>query len=122
LLIFETRNSKLAKDAAATQRSRVLIFEFRFSNFGNRQWKIGNFMNIRIYITSWCPDCHQAERFLEEHQLPYEEIDIETDLRAARFVKRANNGKRKVPTFDVDGRIFSCSPFSAQNLKEELGL
>jgi mycoredoxin len=79
-------------------------------------------MKIRIYTTSWCPDCRRAKRLLEEHQLPYEEIDIESDARAARFVRSANDGKRKVPTFDVDGRIFSCSPFSAQCLKEELGL
>jgi mycoredoxin len=79
-------------------------------------------MNIRIYTTSWCPDCHQAKRFLEECQLPFEEIDIEVDLRGAKFVKHANDGKRKVPTFDVDGRIFSSSPFSAQDLKQALGL
>jgi mycoredoxin len=79
-------------------------------------------MTIRIYTTSWCPDCRQAKRFLEEHQLPYEEIDIEADPRAAKFVKRANHGKRKVPTLEVDGRVFSCSPFSAQSLKRELGL
>lgn len=79
-------------------------------------------MKIRIYTTSWCPDCRQAKRLLEEHRLPYEEIDIESDAGAAKFVRSANNGKRKVPTFDVDGRIFSCSPFSAQCLKEELGL
>ena len=54
--------------------------------------------------------------------MPYEEIDIEADLRAAKFVKQANHGKRKVPTFDVDGRIFVCSPFNAQDLKQELGL
>jgi mycoredoxin len=73
-------------------------------------------MNIRIYTTSWCPDCRQAKQFLEEHQLPYEEFDIEMDLRAARFVKDANDGERKVPTFDVDGRVFPCSPFSPQEL------
>jgi len=79
-------------------------------------------MNIRIYTTSWCSDCRQAKRFLEENQLPYEEVDIEEDLVGAKFVRRANEGKRKVPTFDVDGRIFACSPFSAQDLKRELGL
>jgi mycoredoxin len=79
-------------------------------------------MNIRIYTTSWCPDCHQAKQFLEECHLPFEEIDIEVDLRGAVFVKHANDGKRKVPTFDVDGRIFSCSPFSTQDLKQALGL
>ena len=79
-------------------------------------------MNIRIYTTSWCPDCRKAKKFLEENHLPFEELDIEADLRAAKFVKSANQGKRKVPTFDVDGRIFSCSPFKAEDLKKELGL
>jgi mycoredoxin len=79
-------------------------------------------MNIRIYTTSWCPDCRKAKQLLEENNLIFEEIDIEEDLRAAKFVKVANNGKRKVPTFDVDGRVFACSPFNAQDLKQELGL
>lgn len=79
-------------------------------------------MKIRIYTTDWCRDCRQAKRFLEENQLPYEEIDIEKNAEAAKFVRSANEGKRKVPTFDVDGRIFACSPFSAQSLKQELGL
>ena len=79
-------------------------------------------MNIRIYTTGWCPGCRQAKRFLEEHRLTYEEIDIESTAGTAKFVRSANNGKRKVPTFDVDGHIFSCSPFSAQSLKQELGL
>jgi mycoredoxin len=79
-------------------------------------------MIIRIYTTNWCPDCRQAKRFLEEHQLPYEELDIGKDLGAAKFVKHANDGKRKVPTFDVDGRVFPCSPFNAQELEQKLGL
>jgi mycoredoxin len=79
-------------------------------------------MNIRIYTTTWCPDCRQAKRFLEERHLPYEEFDIERDPQAARFVKHANDGKRKVPTFDVDGHVFTCSPFSAQELEQTLGL
>jgi len=79
-------------------------------------------MHIHIYTVSWCSDCRQAKRFLEENKLAYEETDIEADLAAAKFVKRANDGKRKVPTFEVDGRVFSCSPFNAQNLKQALGL
>ena len=79
-------------------------------------------MNIRIYTTSWCPDCRKAKKFLEENHLPFEELDIEADLRAAKFVKTANQGKRKVPTFDVDGRIFSSSPFNAEDVRKQLGL
>ena len=79
-------------------------------------------MSIRIYTTSWCPDCRQAKRFLREYQLPYEEFDVEADPQAAEFVMQANNRKRKVPTFDVEGRVFHCSPFSAHKLKQDLGL
>ena len=79
-------------------------------------------MNIRIYTTSWCRDCRQAKKFLEENHLSFEELDIEVDLQAAKFVRSVNEGKRRVPTFDVDGHIFSCSPFEAQDLKKQLGL
>ena len=77
---------------------------------------------IRIYTTSWCPDSRRAKQFLREHQLPFEEIDIEAHPEAAEFVQRVNNGIRKVPTFDVGGRVFHCSPFDAGKLARELGV
>jgi mycoredoxin len=77
---------------------------------------------IRIYTTSWCPDCHSARKFLEGRRLAYEEIDIDANPKAAEFVTQANNGKRKVPTFVFDGRIFHCSPYDAEKLARELGL
>jgi glutaredoxin len=52
----------------------------------------------------------------------FEEIDIEAHPEAEEFVKRANSGKRKVPTFDVRGRIFHCSPFDTEKLAQELGV
>ena len=77
---------------------------------------------IRVYTTSWCPDSRRAKEFLREHHVPFEEIDIEAHAEAAEFVKRANGGKRTVPTFDVGGRVFHCSPFDAKKLTRELGL
>ena len=79
-------------------------------------------VSIRMYATSWCGDCRNAREFLRKRQLPFEEIDIDKHPEAADFVKRANNGKRKVPTFDVAGRIFHCSPFDAAKMISELGL
>jgi glutaredoxin len=124
LLRFEKRNSKIEIRKSYLQLHRPVVSDFRLSIFDFRfsALAIDNPMLIRIYTTSSCPDCRQAKRFLEEHQLPYEEIDIDIDPGAASFVESANNGKRKVPTFDVDGCIFSCSPFSARSLKQELGL
>ena len=77
---------------------------------------------IRMYATKWCGDCRRARLFLKEKRIAYEELDIDADPEAAKFVKQANDGKRKVPTFDVEGRVFSCSPFNAEQLSRELNL
>ena len=77
---------------------------------------------IRMYTTKWCGDCRRARLFLKEKQIAYEELDTNADPEAAKFVMKANAGKRKVPTFDVEGRVFSCSPFDAEQLSRELGL
>jgi glutaredoxin len=78
--------------------------------------------SIRMYSTSRCPDCRRAREFLREHKLPFEEIDIDAHPEAAEFVRRANSGKRKVPTFDVGGHVFHCSPFDGRKLASELGV
>jgi hypothetical protein len=35
---------------------------------------------------------------------------------------KANGGKRKVPTLDIDGRFVAVSPFNRRQLEEALGL
>jgi mycoredoxin len=77
---------------------------------------------IKIYTTTWCGDCRHAKRFLAERGIAYEEINIEQIEGAAEYVMRVNDGKRKVPTLDVDGRIFNLSPYNERKLKDELGL
>ena len=78
--------------------------------------------SIRMYTTAYCPDSRRAKQFCRMRQLQFEEIDIEGNPEAEEFVKRANHGKRKVPTFDVNGRIFHCSPFDAEKMAQELGV
>lgn len=75
---------------------------------------------ITIYSTTWCPDCRRAKSFLKERGVEFREVDIEKDESGEEIVIRANNGKRKVPTFDVGGRFFACSPFDAEQLAEKL--
>ena len=77
---------------------------------------------IRVYATKWCGDCRRARLFLKEKQIAYEELDINADPEAAKFVMKVNDGKRKVPTFDVNGRVFSSSPFDPDQVSRELGL
>jgi glutaredoxin len=54
--------------------------------------------------------------------MPFEEIDIETDPEAEEFIRRANGGRAKVPTFEVGGRVFHCSPFDTEKLAHEFGV
>lgn len=77
---------------------------------------------VRMYTTTWCPDCRRAKHFLALHGVQVEEINIEESEGAAEFVISANQGKRRVPTFEIDGRTFHCSPYDPEKLIRELGL
>jgi glutaredoxin len=75
---------------------------------------------ITMYSTRWCPDCRRAKTFLKERGVEFREVDIEEDPSAEEIVIKANNGRRKVPTLEVGGRYFACSPFNAEELAENL--
>jgi len=77
---------------------------------------------ITIYSTSWCGDCRLAKQFLKERGVEYREVNIDEEPEAEELVLRVNNNLRKVPTFEVDGRYFSCSPFDPYQLSEELNM
>lgn len=53
---------------------------------------------IVMYGTSWCGDCRRSRRLLDEHNIPYQYIDIEQDDEARQHVEKVNNGSRSVPT------------------------
>lgn len=75
-----------------------------------------------MYFAPWCGDCRAAKRFLEEAGVAYEAINIEENPDFVELILEKNNGKRKVPTFEVDGRWFAVSPFDPAVLSRELGL
>jgi glutaredoxin len=77
---------------------------------------------ITMYTTQWCPDCRRAKAFLKERGVIFREVDIEQDASAEAIVIKANQGKRKVPTFQAGDRYFASSPFDAAQLAEELGV
>ena len=73
----------------------------------------------RLYTTSWCPDCWSAKQFLRERGVSFEEINVDEDPDAEELILRVNNGLRKVPTIELDGRYFACSPFDPEQLAAE---
>jgi mycoredoxin len=75
-----------------------------------------------MYTTAWCPDCRRAKNFLKERGVEYREVNIEEVESAEEIVIKANNGRQVVPTFEVDGRYFACSPFDPEQLASELNI
>jgi glutaredoxin len=57
---------------------------------------------------------------LEEHNIPYTEINIDDDEAAAERVEQWNRGNRTVPTLDIGGTILT-NPSPAQ-LRQVLGV
>lgn len=60
---------------------------------------------IRVYGTTWCPDCHLARRVLDGFDVQYDWIDITGDDEAIAFVTSVNHGHQSVPTIVMpDGK------------------
>ena len=60
-------------------------------------------MQMLVYSASWCRDCREAKRFLDQHRIPYTEVDVETTPGAIEEVLR-NVGKRAIPQYVIDGK------------------
>jgi glutaredoxin len=73
-----------------------------------RQLNAGGFvlgsksMQLTVYSAFWCPDCRVAKRFLQQHNIPFTDVDIETTPGAAEEVIK-HTGKRAIPQFVIDG-------------------
>jgi glutaredoxin-like protein len=77
--------------------------------------------SIRMYSTTWCGDCRRSKRFLQEHQIDFEEIDIEKNPEAAAVVISLNRGKRSVPTIVFPDGSVLVEP-SNTTLANKLGI
>ena len=60
---------------------------------------------VVIYCTPWCPDCRRAREWLKNNAVNYTEVDISTDLNAARQVRAWGDGFQISPTFEIDGEV-----------------
>ena len=63
----------------------------------DRQRVDGASRKVVIYTQPGCPPCSAAKRDLEERGVPYEEIGIADNPKAAEEVMRLSNGKGIVP-------------------------
>jgi glutaredoxin-like YruB-family protein len=59
---------------------------------------------VSIYSTPTCHFCGLAKDFLKEHNIPYTEYNVATDLERRQEMKTLS-GQMGVPVINVDGKI-----------------
>ena len=69
---------------------------------------------IKMYGTTWCPDCVRSKQFLTRKGIPFEWIDIEKDDQARSYVEKVNNGLRRVPTIIFPDGSVMVEPSNAE--------
>ncbi|MEM2122022.1 MAG: glutaredoxin domain-containing protein [Candidatus Bathyarchaeia archaeon] len=60
--------------------------------------------NILVYTTPTCPYCHATKNFLRQLGVPFREVDVSVDPKAARDLI-IKSGQMGVPVLDIDGEI-----------------
>ena len=61
---------------------------------------------IIMYASPTCEDSDLARARLRALQIPFREINVDEDERAARYVERINNGFRSTPTIVFGDEVF----------------
>jgi glutaredoxin len=63
-------------------------------------------MKIRLFIKPYCGWCHKAMRWLDDHDIKYEKIDVIADGAAFAEMIRLS-GQELAPVLDVDGKVLA---------------
>ena len=76
---------------------------------------------IVIYTKSWCGDCHRIKQLLDDYEIPYREVDVESDPAYGQLIASLNNGNERVPTLIMPDRQIVVEP-SNETMLQILGL
>ena len=61
---------------------------------------------VRLFVKPYCGWCHKAERWLDQHEIEYETVDVISD--EAAYDEMINlSGQELAPVIDVDGEILA---------------
>jgi mycoredoxin len=69
---------------------------------------------IKMYGTSWCPDCARAKQVFNKLKIPFDWIDIDKDKQASAEVEKINGGLKSVPTIVFPDNTVLVEPGNAE--------
>jgi thioredoxin reductase (NADPH) len=76
---------------------------------------------LKVYGAPWCPDCKRSKKFLAEHRIPMQWIDIDQDRDGLAIVQRIQQGGRSIPTIVFPDGSHLIEP-SNDELARKLGV
>ncbi len=59
---------------------------------------------VKVYSTPTCPYCNMLKNFLNEKNIPFENIDVAKDRESAKEMIN-KSGQMGVPVTDIEGKI-----------------
>ena len=77
--------------------------------------------DITLYGANWCPDCRRAKKFLAEHRVAYDWVDIDADADGLAYVEKLQDGGRTIPTIVFGDGSYLFEPANDE-LARKLGL
>jgi mycoredoxin len=69
---------------------------------------------VTMYSTTWCGYCRRLKLQMDQAGIAYQEIDIEHDPEAAKFVEGVNGGNQTVPVVAFPDGQTATNPSLAQ--------
>ena len=63
-------------------------------------------MKTRLFIKPYCTWCHKAMRWLDDHDIQYEKLDVIADEAAFAEMVRLS-GQELAPVIEVDGKVLA---------------
>ena len=98
----------------------IPTFEIGASTFINpdnaelsRVFGINESGRVILMGADWCPDCLRAKSFLQDNDVNYQYVNIETYEWANGKIEELNNGKRVIPTIIISDDVH-INPDNAQ--------
>jgi glutaredoxin 3 len=77
-------------------------------------------VKVRLFIKPYCPWCHKARQWLDDHDIKYEVLNVIADDEAYAEMVRLS-GQELAPVIDVDGRVLAdFGPEELENFWEKL--
>ncbi|MCO1660747.1 mycoredoxin [Pseudonocardia humida] len=69
---------------------------------------------VTMYSTTWCGYCRRLKLQMEQAGISYQEVDIERDPAAAKFVEGVNGGNQTVPVVRFPDDSTATNPTLAE--------